>query len=254
MSIEKPETLKAQADLASRSTLHKSQLAVDTTITLVRFYLERELWDFSPWVNRLEALLTFSGATFEISTGFPSQYPRSRIPVNELAKRGLVRELDVGLSPDDVATSRAIQSLIEEIFLLLIKEGWVEQFPVARDKIILHKLSFPIRPIVAFRAKRSFTKRCELAGLSKRRPESEIQELRQTAIDALAVWVGDKKHVLGGESPTRADAAIFGFIVSACAYPHWLPKLAAAIKSHPNLCAYAEGLRKAWYPNRASFM
>ncbi|KAF8313594.1 hypothetical protein DL93DRAFT_2058798 [Clavulina sp. PMI_390] len=292
--MEKPETEKVAADSVSAAPLPKTSPLTSTTLTVVRFYPEPERWDFSPWVNRLEALLTFSGCPYEIASTLPPLAPRGRLPVlrlregskkeiipdslfgyNELVKRGMARELDVGLTPEDLAKSRTIQSLLEEIFLFWVKEGWVEQYYTARDKVVLYSLPWPARLAAGYYMKqRVSASRCELSGFSFKRPESEVDEVRQTAVDALAIWVGEKRYVLGGDSPTRADAAIFGFLVSAYAHPQsvlylnltriasslvltilsWLPKLAAAMKTHSNLQRYAEGLRKTWYPDRPSFV
>lgn len=104
--------------------------------------------------------------------------------------------------------------------------------------------------------------------------------MRDTGLDALATYVGDKRHVLGGDSPTRADAIIFAYIAAICGNPkcvsgnilyrpfatfalefnfaylilRWVPKLAAALHARPNLLSYAEGLRQTWFPDRKSFV
>ncbi|KAF8313579.1 hypothetical protein DL93DRAFT_2080874 [Clavulina sp. PMI_390] len=272
MALRAANALKAAAIPLTTTSIPSSALSTSTVPTLLRFNPDPQRWDFSPWVNRLEALLTFSESSFELGTGNALTAPRGKLPVvrlqegskseiipdslhayQELVKRGVVRELDVGLSPEEIAKSRAIQSIVEEIFLLLAKEGWIDQYYIARDNVVLSRMPFPIRAAVGYYVWRNMSNRCRLSGL-KQRTDAEIDDLRQTGVDALATWVGSNKHILGGNSPTRADAAVFGYVASVYVNPHWFPKLTTAVKAHPNLLTYTEGLRKTWYPNRPSFM
>lgn len=106
---------------------------------LVRFEKRPERFDLSPWVNRLEALLTFSQSTFKLDEkkGDSRAAPRGTLPVLKLGeeiipdslfgyetliKRGLATDLDGGLDAAGLAESRLVQSLIEELYWLLIKE------------------------------------------------------------------------------------------------------------------------------------
>lgn len=110
--------------------------------TLVRFEGDQSKFDLSTWVCRLENLLTFCGASFELSTGQgdPTKQPRGLLPVikygeevvpdsmfayQDAVKKGLAKELDAELSPEEKATSRAIESLVEELYWICTKERYV---------------------------------------------------------------------------------------------------------------------------------
>ncbi|KAF8307747.1 hypothetical protein DL93DRAFT_2087729, partial [Clavulina sp. PMI_390] len=239
-------TTKPESDFATtKESVYNAQPSPSTIPVLARFEDRPNEWDFSPWVNRLEALLTFSNTPFELETKFgnPITTPRGRLPIvklqspvtkkqetipdslfayRELVKRGLANDLDTGLSADEMAKSRAIQSLLEEIYLLLLSEGWIDHFKIARDKLFLRTLPYPIRMIVGYLFYRKMCLRRELAGL-KNRPASEIDFLRNSGMDAIATWVGEgKKHILGGETPTEADAIVFAYLATIYANPEYV--------------------------------
>ncbi|KAF8315727.1 hypothetical protein DL93DRAFT_856030 [Clavulina sp. PMI_390] len=236
--------------------------------TIVRFDNNPQHFDTSLYVNRLEALLTFSKSPYDIDSqaGNPQTAPRGKLPYiklgqetipdslfgyEELVRRGLASELDVGLTPKDLATSRAITSLVQELFVHVVMERWIDQFYYAREKALGH-LWYPLRVMIAYFIYRSISSSGRAMEFG--RPAHETDTLRQTAIDALATWVGEKKHVLGGDAPTRVDAIVFGLIAAVHADLRWNPKHAASFHAHPNLREYAEGLRKTWYPDRPSFL
>lgn len=156
-----------------------------TTPIVVRFEGDHSKFDLSPWVCRLESLLTFSGASFQLSTGRgdSTKQPRGLLPViklgdevipdslfayQDMVQRGLAKELDARLTTEQKATSRAIESLVEELYWISVKERyvsrlanpsiraqallisllssrWHDQYYASRDKYALGFLPYPLR-------------------------------------------------------------------------------------------------------------
>ncbi|CAG8684405.1 13024_t:CDS:2, partial [Acaulospora colombiana] len=101
------------------------------TITLHRFAMDPLQFCASPFVNKLDALLTFSGVkNIKYQGGLPSQAPRGKfpfiilegtaVPDSELAyghciDKGILQCLDegAGLNAKELALSVSIRALVE---------------------------------------------------------------------------------------------------------------------------------------------
>lgn len=112
-------------------------------LTLYRFNPSPAKYDISVWCNKLDALLRFSGLSYKIGATRPGKGPRGKLPFvgisgaaggseeivpdsenayNELVKRGLVQDLDAGLSEHQKALTVAIAALVDQLNTLIVKE------------------------------------------------------------------------------------------------------------------------------------
>ncbi|KAF8315728.1 hypothetical protein DL93DRAFT_2166684 [Clavulina sp. PMI_390] len=210
------------------------------TPTIVRFDNDPHHFGTSVYVNRLEALLAFSNSSHELGSqpGNPKTSPRGKLPYiklgqemipdslfgyEELIRRDLASELDVGLFAKELGISRAITSLVEEIYLHFVIERFIHFWLVilvlsrANSRYACLLLWLPLRMIIASYVYRLIlSRRC---ALDLERPADEIDSVRRTALDALATWVGHKTHLLAGDPPTRVDTIVFGLIATVHADP-----------------------------------
>jgi glutathione S-transferase len=65
-------------------------------------------------------------------------------------------------------------------------------------------------------------------------------------IDALAGVLGDKPYLMG-DQPCGADATLFAFVLGGLC-PRFDTSLRTALASHANLVAYAERMKRQYYP------
>src|ERR1700761_1406231 len=103
-----------------------------------------------------------------------------------------------------------------------MRERWLENFYVQRDKA-LYAIPYPLRVLVGCLVHRSVTSTLHGQGVG-RLTTQEVRGLKTEIWKAIDDVLGKRLRVapgsqtvawvLGGESPTEADATLFGFIVS----------------------------------------
>jgi hypothetical protein len=232
------------------------------------------------WCTKLDALLTFSGKEYEMRQMWPPFAPRGKLPIisltggeqgagqgtaeesipdsehayNELVRRGLVQDLDEGLSEEQKALSMAINGLCEFLTPLILRERWIDQYYFTRDNRVIGPLKSVPRPFNYLVARIGWKKQKAVsaaAGHDKRTP-AELASIRSQTFAAIATFVGDKKYVHGGNKPTRVDALLFGILTSIVSFPgiEWNPLAGTELLKHKNLIRYVVDIRKEWFPNR----
>jgi len=243
------------------------------SITLYRFQPSETRFDGSIWCNKLDALLTLSGAQYKIKGSLPNKTPRGKLPTigltgtgdeeiipdsenayNELVRRGVVSDLDAGLNEEQQALTVALNAVVEEISRLMAKERWVDSYYFSRDnreRGPLKSVPWPINLIVA----RQIWGKCMgvLAAVGHdKRTNEELNALRSKSVAAIAAFLGDKKYIHGGDKPTRIDATLFGLFSAVVSYPgvEWNPVMGAEVMKHKNIIRYVTDIRKEWFPNR----
>lgn len=160
-------------------------------------------------------------------------------------KRGAI--LDVGLSNEQKALSRAIQAMLDErLYWAAVYSRWHDQntWPQVSQLFFGH-LVFPLNKIIAFFARKQILKQMHGHGMG-RHNEQEIYAIGQTDIAAIATILADKPYI-HGEQPTRIDACVFSYITNLIVPPFSSP-LTDEVNKHKNLIAYNQRMIRAYFP------
>ena len=119
---------------------------MSTEIKFFRFNASETGFDYSPWCNKLEALLTMTNTKFTLHGTMNNKAPRGKLPYievsaegavgekipdselayRELVKRGIAEDLDRDLTEEQRATTVAITALLEKFYTYTIVERYVE--------------------------------------------------------------------------------------------------------------------------------
>ena len=104
------------------------------SITLYRGFPQKGVYVWSPFVTKLEARLRFAGLSYNADAGSPVKAPRGKIPYIEISNpdaapfmlsdssqisarfvgEGLIKDLNVKLSPAEKAQDLALRALLED--------------------------------------------------------------------------------------------------------------------------------------------
>lgn len=200
-------------------------------------------YTWSPFVSKLEFRCRLSGLKYIPDIGFPPSGPKGKIPYAELAlpgqpsvwlsdstliakdfvRKGLLTDLNSGLSSFDKAHDLAIRALMEDKLAFYdTHERWVKNYYVMRDHA-MSKLPYPARVIAGNLAYRGIIQRLYEQGTG-RFSDAEIEVFTKEVWDAInGLLVASHQRslgkdecfwVLGGQEPSEADTSVFGFIVA----------------------------------------
>jgi hypothetical protein len=204
-------------------------------------------YTWSPFVTKLEFRLRLSNLPYQHGTGSPFSAPKGKIPyiefpsegappeflgdttliTKELVTRKLLPDLNAHLSTAQAAHDLAIRALLEDkLFLYNARERWVDNFYTMRD-YAMAGVPFPLRTIFGYMAYRGNVRKLQDQGTG-RFSDQEVRGFRRDVWEAVNGLLEDSQRkvgegsgsgncfwVLGGSEPTEADAAMFGFAVSA---------------------------------------
>ncbi|KAF4655769.1 hypothetical protein FOL47_009281 [Perkinsus chesapeaki] len=122
------------------------------------------------------------------------------------------KDLDADLSPEQKASSKAVQRMVEEhtYFLTLADIAFQkEAFDVLTDKLMhLNALTKWFVPSFVLR---NFKANLNGQGIG-RLPEKERNDRMREDVEALSVILGEKKYVANDVKPTTVDATVFGYL------------------------------------------
>lgn len=241
--------------------------AASGKIAFYRFQKDPARFCTSRYVNKLDALLTFSGIKdIEYRPGNPLAAPRgtlpfievngATIPDSELAyntciEKGLVECLDrkAGLNDKESATSFALRALVEQLGEMMVYERWIENWYLTRDKFLV-VIPAIIRPPLAYMvAYRKVDNRMRSTGFALLTPEERDKDLRDK-IKAMATFIPKSGYILGKPTPTRIDAIVFGYITGISYTPDLNPKAATELHKYPQAESYRSRLAVEFWPNR----
>ncbi|KAK3297111.1 uncharacterized protein B0H64DRAFT_118541 [Chaetomium fimeti] len=247
-------------------------------LTLHRGFPARGSYVPSPFVNKLETRLRIGGVPYKVGAGSVFKAPRGKIPyidverapgatpeqladstliTRRLVEEGYIADLNAGLTPAERATDLAVRALLEDkLYFYQVRERWIDNYYVMRDNA-LSAMPFFIRFFIGMFAYRSVKARLIGQGVL-RFTDDEAKDARVEvweSVNALLVDSRNKAHeagrdgpfwILGGISPTEADATVFGFVGAAldCAQA---PTTEQIVRGFPVIMDYARRIHDQYF-------
>ncbi|KAL3494789.1 hypothetical protein BJX62DRAFT_27800 [Aspergillus germanicus] len=250
-------------------------------LTLYRGWLEPNRYVWSPFVTKLEARLRFANVPYKVASGSVRTAPKGKIPYIEIAdedssnsigdstliikhlvERNIIPDLNGSLSPTRRAHDLALRALLEDkAYFYNTRERWTENYHTMRDHA-LGAIPYPIRILVGLLIYRRTVQTLHGQGTG-RYTDGEIQSFRVEvweAVNDLLVASKAKKAqahgdgedgpfwVLGGNDPSEADAALFGFVVSGLISTAG-PKMKEVVSGFPVVLEYTKRIHDAYFPD-----
>lgn len=235
-------------------------------------------YTWSPFVSKLEFRCRLSGLRYICEVGFPPSGPKGKIPYAEVTlpgqssvwlsdstliakdfvKKGLLNDLNSGLSSLDKAHDLSIRALMEDRLAFYdTHERWVKNYYVMRDHA-MGKLPYPARVIAGNLAYRGIIQRLHEQGTG-RFSDAEIEAFTKEVWDAVNGLLEASLEktsaengcfwVLGGEQPSEADTSVFGFIVANLVSDSapWSRDLLKG--RYPTIIDYARRIHNKYFPD-----
>ncbi|PVF90812.1 hypothetical protein CPB86DRAFT_878824 [Serendipita vermifera] len=248
--------------MEGESTGRKSRIA------LYRFAKDPLQFCMSPFVNKLDALLTFSNVkNINYQGGNPSQAPRGKfpfiilegttVPDSELAysqciDKGIFQCLDesADLNSKELALSMSIRALVENgLTLFITHERWIDNWYLTRDTLLTDIPALIRPPLAYWLVYRNISTTFWGTGLSRLSFEERRRDTR-AYVSALSEFVPQTGYILGKSQPTRVDATVFGFLAALFQNAQPSPFLTQEVRSHPNLVNYWKRVAEEFWPQR----
>jgi glutathione S-transferase len=219
--------------------------------------------DASPFVMKTMLLLKFAGLEFTEDRGGYRKAPKGKLPyINDageiIADSTFIRrhietkygfDFDADLSAEQKAIAWAVERMCEDhLYFALAEARWMDDANFAKGPAqFFAAIPAPLRGVVSAAIRRKVGKMLRAQGLG-RHSRSEIGELAERDIDALATFL-DGKSYLFGDRPCGADATAIAFVAGALA-PAFETSIRAAAEGHKNLVAYRDRLLLAYFPKQ----
>jgi glutathione S-transferase len=220
--------------------------------------------DISPFCVKVELYCKMAEIPYSTAMGDPRKAPKGKMPllvdsgrtiadssaiVEHLeATRG--RPLDRALTPAQIAISTAVRSMLEEHLYFIVlylrwhqDSGWRVYRPTFLDLFAHYGIPRPIRPLLAFQARREIKRTLHGQGTSRHQRE-EIEATGKRIIDSVGELC--QGPFFFGEQPSSLDASVFAFVQSIVAPPFEGP-LKEHARKHPKLRAYYEHVRSRYF-------
>ncbi|KAJ5312172.1 hypothetical protein PENANT_c011G08483 [Penicillium antarcticum] len=254
-------------------------MAEQLQLTLYRGFPGSDEYTWSPFVTKIELRLRFSALKYSKEAGSPRDGPRGKIPyltlarpdgsevqtlsdssmmIRDLIDKGLIEDLNSSLSPSERTHDLGLRALLEEkLYFLTCHEKWFENYYTMRDHV-LGSIPFPLRVGVGLLVYRNMAQTLHGQG-TLRFTGDEIASMRQDLWEEInSLLVSSKSSskttehnqtfwLLGGDAPTEADAACFGFITAALVSTA-CPKAQKVVKSLPVVVEYASHIHDRFFP------
>ncbi|KXJ94932.1 hypothetical protein Micbo1qcDRAFT_200396 [Microdochium bolleyi] len=261
-------------------------------LSLFRGWDDRGKHVWSPFVIKLEARLRFSGLKYDTAVGSPRTAPRGKIPylevteahhdggiietrqfsdsaliIQELVGAGSLPALNDRLGASQRQHDLALRAMLEDkLYFYHTWERWTQNYYTMRD-YTLWSVPYPVRVVVGLLIHRNVTAMLYGQGTGRFSAE-EIARFRLgiwTSINDVLVESRSKRMaradgdrdrepfwVLGGEEPTEADCALFGFVVSVLISTAG-PDSRKVVKSFPVILDYAGRIQDKYFPDYEKF-
>jgi glutathione S-transferase len=231
-------------------------------ITLHRFGSFLGTPDSSPFVIKVMVLLELAGLPYRCVRGNPFRAPKRLLPFidddgSRVADSTLIRfhlerkygiDFDAALDAEQRAIAWAVERMCEEhLYFAMLEARWLDRanFENGLGRYMFGAVPVPVRPLAKAMLRRMNARRLSGQGIG-RHSRDEIAALAAHDIDALAVLLGGRPHLMG-DAPCGADATVFAFVTAILTPPLDMP-LRAAMAAHPNLVAYRDRMTSRYFP------
>jgi glutathione S-transferase len=217
--------------------------------------------EMSPYVTKTEVQLKMAKIAYEKAPADLPTSPKHKMPyihddgvvvsdstfIRAHVEQKYGVDLDAGLSPEERATSWAIERLIEDhLGWANAYARWVLKENFARGPAhFFDKAPEDVREKLRADLHARVSETVHRQGMG-RHSESEVVELAARSLTALAALLGDKPYFMG-QRPTAVDATAFGML-AALLTPHFESKLREKAESYPTLVAFVDRMMRAYYP------
>jgi glutathione S-transferase len=223
--------------------------------------------DSSPFVIKVMLLLELGGLPYRVLRGNPFTAPRRLLPFIDddgvrVADSTFIRlhlerkygvDFDAGLSAEQKAVAWSVERMCEDhLYFAMLEARWLDRanFANGLGRHMFGGVPMPLRPLVKVMLRRMNAKRLHGHGIGRHGP-GEIAALALRDIDALAVLLGDRPHLMG-DRPCGADATLFALVTAILTPPLDTP-LRTAMAAHANLVAYRDRIGNRYFPAAPAF-
>jgi len=220
--------------------------------------------DSSPFVIKVMMLLGLGGLPYRCVRGNPFRAPKRLLPFIEddglrVADSTLIRfhlekkygiDFDAALDTEQQAVAWVVERMCEEhLYFAMLESRWLDRanFENGLGRYMFDAVPMPVRPLAKAMLRRMNARRLSGQGIG-RHNRDEIAALVTRDIEALAVLVGDRPHLMG-DAPCGADATVFAFVTAILTPPLDTP-LRAAMAAHANLVAYRDRMSSRYFPGQ----
>lgn len=232
---------------------------------MLKLYQFERTWgipNLSPFCCKIETYLRMAGIEHDIKPALPMRAPKGKLPyITDNGKtlgdsrfimeylKSTYKNLDSGLTGEELAISAAMQRLLEEhLFWAALYSRWqyTDENWQVNKQAIFGVLPPIIRDIAANRWRKKIQQQIYGHGMGRHQAE-EIFTLGKQDIDALATYLSDKPYFLGDHA-TTVDASAFGLLINISGCPIESPLKEYALTKE-NLMAYNERIMHSFYPD-----
>lgn len=220
--------------------------------------------DPSPFCAKVEAYLRLAGLPYETSGNGPQNLrkaPKGKLPFIEdngkaIADSGFILNylketyedtVDGHLSDVDRAIAHAFIKMIDEnLYWVLVHARW----KLAHNWAILSRdffagIPFPLNKMIAMKVRSDVLGALYKHGMG-RHSDSEIVEIGNRDLKAMADFLGGKSYFLG-DKPTSLDAAAYGILAQLILMPVFTAPIFERAKSYPNLVEFTKRFHKNYF-------
>ncbi|HRB97425.1 MAG TPA: glutathione S-transferase family protein [Nitrosomonas sp.] len=229
-------------------------------LTLYQFERTWGIPNLSPFCCKIETYLRMANIDYTIKPSLPLGAPKGKLPYIEDSGQALAdsrfiithlksshKNLDSELNAAELATSLALQRLIEEhLFWIALYSRWqyTDQNWQVNKQAIFGGLPPIIRDIVAHGWRKKI-KRQILGHGTGRHQADEVFALGRQDLDALSASLGNQLYFLGDE-PTTLDSSAFGLLINIIGCPIESPLKKYGL-TKDNLVSYVERIQHEYY-------
>ncbi|MBV6447808.1 glutathione S-transferase family protein [Nitrosomonas sp.] len=232
---------------------------------MLKLYQFERSWgipNLSPFCCKIETYLRMAGIEHDIKPALPMRAPKGKLPyISDNGKtlgdsrfiieylKSTYKNLDNGLTGEELAISTAMQRLLEEhLFWVALYSRWqyTDENWQVNKQAIFGVLPPIIRDIAANRWRKKIQQQIYGHGMGRHQAE-EIFALGKQDIDALSDYLGHKPYFFG-DHPTTLDASAFGLLINISGCPIESPLKEYALTKE-NLTAYNTRIMHSFYPD-----
>lgn len=239
-------TIEEKTAAAAKKIKAKAAAWPADTIILFQFARGETVPSGSPFCCKAETLLKMAGARYENKYGLNSDLPKAKVPAyiyngelyedsqlgyERLVEAGLVKDLDANLDARQRAIGVAFRKMIEGSLVPVITlERWRDNWPATRDKFFFTTVPTPIRLILGRVVQPGVLTSLWGIGVSRFTEDELYNKIVPENFAAISSQLGaDHDYLVGGSSPSSADAMLFGFLATMIYHAEWSPKTAKVL-------------------------